>query len=60
MQAAKALLRPRICTGLSWPCLLAYAMNINLFSIAGAGFAEPVHEVLLLLTFSQQRMLRLT
>ena len=25
------------CTGLSGPCLLAYAININLVSIAGAG-----------------------
>ena len=60
MQAVKALLRPRICTGLSGPCLLAYTINIKFVSIAGAGFVEPVHEILLLLTFSQQRMLRLT
>ena len=45
MQAVKALLRQRIWTGLSGPCLLAYAININLVSIASACFVEPVHEI---------------
>ena len=42
----KALLRLHICTGSSGPCLLAYAIN----SLCD----------LVPLTFSQQRMLRLT
>ena len=55
----KALLRLCICTCSSGPSLLAYELSINLVSIACAGFVGPVHEILLLLTFSQQRMLRL-